>query len=134
MFPSKRNGFVPSFDVETRSSLVSSRKLQTWRFRRSEGGSANETLRCLTDVEPETDVEAGGKVVSEFEVEGKGGDVDVDVVMARVRIVADVDTFEEAEGVTNGLEKEKVEEEDGIVQGGLELDSKWRARAKTAVL
>lgn len=115
VFPSKRNGFVPSFDVESRSSLVSSRKLHTCRFRRSEGGSANETLRCLTDVGPEADVEAGSKVVSEFEVEGKVEDVDVDVVMERLRIVADVDRFEEEVGMANGLEKGKVEEEEGIL-------------------
>lgn len=86
----------------------------------SEGGTASETLRCLTDAEAETETEGGGGVVSEFEVEGKGEGVDVDVVMARVLIVADVDTFEVEEGMANGLEKEKVEEEDGIVQSGLE--------------
>ena len=121
---------MPSFEVESKSSLVSSRKLHTWRFRGSEGGSASETLRCLTDVEAETDVAAGDKVVPEFEVEGKGEDVDVDVVMASVLIVADVDTFEDEEGVANGLEKEKVEEEDGIVQRGLEVDSRCRVVAQ----
>jgi hypothetical protein len=126
VFPSKRKGLVPSFEVECRSSLMSSRKLQTCRFRRSEGGRASETLRCLTDAGPETDVEVGGKVVTEFKVEGKGADVDVDVVIARVRIVADVDTFEDEDGAANGLEKEKVEEEDGIVQSGDQLGSKCR--------
>ena len=132
VFPSKRNGFVPSFEVESRSSLVSSRKLQTCKFRRSEGGSASETLRCLTDVGPETDAEVGGKVVSEFEVEGKGEDVDVDVVIARVRIVADVDMFEDGGGMANGLEKEKVEEEGGIAQSGVELDGKCRVGETTS--
>ena len=62
-------------------------------------------------MEVKTEVEAGGKVVSEFEVEGKGEGVDVDVAMARVRIVADVDTFEDEEGAANGLWK-KAEEDD----------------------
>lgn len=57
----------------------------------------------MADVEAETDVVAGGKVVSEFEVEGKGEGVDVDVVIARLRIVADVDTFEDEEGTANAL-------------------------------
>jgi hypothetical protein len=106
---------VPSLDVETRSSLVSSRKLHAWKFRRSEGGIASETLRCLVDVETETEVEAGSGVAPGFEVKGKGEGVDVDVVMTRLRIVADVGMFEEDGGTANGLEKEKVEEEDDIV-------------------
>ena len=80
---------------------MSSRKLHAWRFRKSEEGKASDTLRCLADAETETDVEAGGEVVSEFEVEGGG--VDVDVVMARVRIFADVDTFEDEEGTENAF-------------------------------
>ena len=88
----------------------------------------------MTDGEAETDVEAGLKVVAEFEVKGRGEDIDVDVVMGRELIVADVDRFEDEEGVANGLEKEKVEEEGGIVQSGLELDSKCRVAAMTAVL
>lgn len=55
-----------------------------------------------------------------FEVVGKGDVVDVVVVMASVRIVADVDTFDDEEGTPNGLEKEKVEEEDGMFKVGLE--------------
>lgn len=70
----------------------------------------------------------------EFEIEGKGEDVDVDVVMARALIVADVDMFEDEEGMANGLEKEKVEEVGGIVQSGLEPDSKCRVAATTAML
>jgi len=96
--PSKRDGFEPSLEVDRRSSLVSSRKDQAWKFRRSEEGNASETLLCLADVETETEVEAGSEVVSEFEVEGKGEGFDVDVVMGKVRIVADVDTFEVDEG------------------------------------
>lgn len=107
------SGFAPSFEAESRSSLVSSRKFHAWRDRRSEEGTTNETLLCLIGVEAEEEVV--GKVVSEFKVEGKGEDVDVDVVMARVRVVPDIDRFEEEEGTANGLEKEKVEEEDGIV-------------------
>jgi len=98
--PLNCSGFELSLDVENMPSLVSSRKLHAWRFRRSEGGRASDTLRCLA--EAETEVEAGGEVVSEFEVEGKGG-VDVDVVMARVRIVADVETFEDEEGTANAF-------------------------------
>ena len=93
---------------------MSSRKDHAWRFRRSEEGKASDTLRCLPDVEMETEVEAGGKVVSEFEVEGKGEGFDVDVVMARVRIVADVDTFEDEGGTANAFWK-KAEEEDAMV-------------------
>lgn len=93
---------------------MSSRKLHAWRFRRSEEGNASDTLRCLAEVETETDVEAGIEVVSEFEVEGKGEGFDVDVVMARVRIVADVDTFEDEEGRANAFWK-KAEEEEAIV-------------------
>lgn len=108
-FPPKRRGFVPSLDVETKSSLVSSRKLHAWRFRRSEGGTASETLRCLVDGETETEVAVGSKVASEFEVKGKGEGVDVDVVMAWPRIVADVCMFAGEGGMANGWEKEKVE-------------------------
>lgn len=68
----------------------------------------------------ETDAGAGGKAVLVFEVVGKGDVVDVVVVMASVRIVADVDTFDDEEGTPNGLEKEKVEEEDGMFKVGLE--------------
>ena len=110
-FPSKRSGLELSLDVERRSSLVSSRKDHAWRVRRSEGGRASDTLRCLTGVE------TGDEVVSEFEVEGKGEGVDVDVVMARVWAVADVDTFEEEDGTAKGFEKEKAEEEDGMSSG-----------------
>lgn len=62
------------------------------------------------------DEEAGGagEVVSEFEVEGKGEGVDVDVVMARVWAVPDVDTFEDEEGTANGFWKEKAEEGAGM--------------------
>ena len=115
-FPSKRSGFGPSLDVDNRSSLVSSRKVHAWRARTSEGGKTSETLRCLVDVGVETETDAGGKVVSEFV--GKGEGVDVAVVMAGVRIVADVDTFGEDEGTANGLENKKVEE-DGIVPSGI---------------
>jgi hypothetical protein len=86
---------------------VSSRKLQAWRFRRSEGGTASETLRCLVDAETETEVAAGSEVASEFEVKGKGEGVGVDVVMAWPRIVADVGIFAEDGGMANGLAKEK---------------------------
>jgi hypothetical protein len=114
-FPLNHSGFELSLDVESRSSLVSSRKVHAWRFRKSEEGKASDTLRCLADVETETDVEAGGEVVvSEFEVEGKGEGVDVDVVMARVRIVADVDKFEDEDGTANAFWK-KAEVEDAIV-------------------
>jgi len=65
-------------------------------------------------------VETGDEVVSEFEVEGKGEGVDVAVVMARVWAVADVDRFE---GTAKGLEKEKVEEEDGMSSGRSEIAS-----------
>jgi len=117
-FPSKRSGFELSLEVERRSSLVSSRKVHAWRFRRSEEGNARDTLRCLADEETETDVDAGGGVVSEFEVEGKGEDVDVDVVMARVRIVADVDTLEDEGGITVNAFWKKAEEVDAIVRDG----------------
>lgn len=116
-FPPKRSGFELSLEVERRSSLVSSRKVNAWEFRRSEEGNARDTLRCLADEETETDVGAGGRVVSEFKVEGKGEGVDVDVVMARVRIVADVDTFEDEEGIANEFWK-KAEEVDAIVRDG----------------
>ena len=134
-FPSKRNGFEVSLEVDRRSSLVSSRKDHAWKFRRSEDGKASETLLCLADVETETEVEAGGEVVvvSEFEVEGKGEGVDVDVVMVRVRIAADVDTLEDCGGTAKACWK-KVE--DGIVlrdgggggrEGGrIELDCRCR--------
>lgn len=82
-------------DADRRSSLVSSRNVHAWKVRRSEEGKASETLLCLADVEMEAEVEAGGKVVSEFGVEGKGGGFDVDVVMVRAWIVADVDRFED---------------------------------------
>jgi len=114
-FPSNRSGLELSF--ERRSSLVSSRKGHAWRVRRSEGGRASDTLRCLTGVE------TGDEVVSEFEVEGMGEGVDVDVVMARVWAVADVDTFEEEDGTAKGFEKEKVEEEDGMSNGRNEIES-----------
>jgi len=71
-------------------------------------------------VEVETDPEEGDKVVPEFEVEGNGEGVDVDVVIARVWIVADVDRFEDEEGMVNALWK-KAEEEDDI-GGRVELD------------
>lgn len=92
--PSKRSGFEPSLEVESRSSpsLVSSRKGHTSNVRVSEEGNASDVLRCLFKVGTE---EAGGEVVSEFEVEGNGEGVDVDVVMARVWAVADVATFED---------------------------------------
>lgn len=106
-----------------RSSLVSSRKVNAWRFRRSEEGNARDTLRCLADEETETDMGAGGGVVPEFKVEGKGEGVDVDVVMARVRIVADVDTFEDEEGTTNEFWK-KAEEVEAIVRDG-EVGVDW---------
>ena len=117
-FPSNRSGLELSLDVERRSSLVSSRKGQAWRVRRSEGGRANDTLRCLTGVE------TGDEVVSEFEVEGKGEGVDVDVVMARAWAVADVDRFEEEGGTAKGFEKEKGEEEDGMSSGRNEVESR----------
>ena len=132
VFPLNHNGFELSLEVESRSSLVSSRKFHAWGFRRSEEGKASDTLRCLADAEMETDVEAGGEVVSEFEVEGKGEGVDVDVVMARVRIVADVDTFEDEGGTANALWK-KVEEEAAIVWGGVELDCRSRGAEGVAV-
>jgi hypothetical protein len=82
----------------------------------------------------EIDEETGGsEVVSEIEVEGKGEVVDVDVVMARVRIVPDVGRFEEVEETANGLEK-KVEEEEGIVQSWSGTDSKCRVVETRAVL
>ena len=96
---------------------MSSRKRHPCRDRRSEGGTASETLLCLADVETEIDAGAGtgGEVVLVFEVVGKGDVVDVVVVMASVRIVADVGTVDDEEGAANGLEKEKVEEDAGIV-------------------
>ena len=113
--PSRRSGLELSLEVERRSSLVSSRNVHAWGFRRSEEGNARDTLRCLADEETETDVEAGSGVVPEFEVEGKGEGVDVDVVMARVRIVADVDTFEDDGGTVVNAFWKKAEEVDGIV-------------------
>jgi len=110
---------------------VSSRKVHAWRFRRSEEGKARETLRCFVDVEAETDPDAGGEVVSEFEVEGNGEGVDVDVVMARVWIVADVDRFEAEEGMANALWK-KAEEEDDIL-GRVELDCRCRGEETMVV-
>ena len=96
---------------------MSSRKGHAWRVRMSEGGRASETLRCLTGVE------TGEEVVSEFEVEGMGEGVDVDVVMARVWAVADVDRFGEEDGTAKGLEKEKAEDEDGMSCGRSENKS-----------
>ena len=127
-FPSNRSGFEPSLDVERRSSLVSSRKFHAWRVRTSEGGKAKDTLRCLTEVVTGT----GGEVVSEFEVEGKGEGVDVDVVMARVWGVANVDTFEDEEGTANGFENENGEEEDGMSGGFGQTDCRWRSLERRA--
>jgi len=81
----------------------------------SEDGRASDTLRCLTGVE------TGDEVVSEFEVEGKGEGVDVNVVMARVWAVADVDRVEG--GTAKGFEKEKAEEEPGMSCGRNEIAS-----------
>jgi hypothetical protein len=105
-------------DVERRFSLVSSRKLHAGRARASEGGKASDTRRCLTEVG--TEVEMEGEVVSEFEVEGKGEGVDVDVVMAGVWAVADVATFGDEEETANGFWNGKVEEEDGMTS-----ESSW---------
>lgn len=117
VFPSKRSGFEPSLDAESRSSLVSSRKFQAWKVRRSEGGNASDILRCLTEMGMDEGTGGAGEVVSEFEVEGKGEGVDVDVVMTRVWAVADVDTFEDEAGTVNGFWKEKAEEDDGMSNG-----------------
>jgi hypothetical protein len=95
----------------------------------SEGGKASETLRCLT---VETEAEAGSEVVSEFEVEGKGEAVDVDVVMARVWAVADVDTFEGEEETANGFWNENGEEEVGMLSG-LSWLQVWRCRDENSL-
>jgi hypothetical protein len=71
-FPPKCSGIELSLDVERRFSPVSSWKLHAGRAQALEGGKASDTQRRLTEVG--TEVETTGKVVSVFEVEGKGVD------------------------------------------------------------
>ena len=56
-------------------------------------------------IEVKTDEEAGEEMVSMLEVEGKGG------------FDADVDTFEDKEGMVNGFWNEETEEEEDMLSG-----------------